>query len=135
MKKTLARSVAAAVLTGASLLGASAPASAATATRAGSGDVLIAIFYEHADGSGRQLWYYGTRSCTSTTSDTDYAVGTMPAGWNDIISRVRDFNSCDVKLYTDGNFRGSTTGYVNYGSGGRYVGDFFNDKTSSFKVS
>jgi len=138
MKALLARSITVAVLTGASIIGASAPASAnhtITYIYSGDGDTLRAVFYEHANFTGKQIRYYGGSGCSSSTTDTDFSNGVMPAGWNDEISSVKDYNGCDVKLYTDGPFAGYTTGYVNYGTGGKYVGGAFNDKTSSFKVS
>ncbi|HVH93741.1 MAG TPA: hypothetical protein VM688_02360 [Nocardioidaceae bacterium] len=114
------------------------PASAASGVTyiySGDGDTLRAVFYEHADFTGAQLKYYGGSACTSTTADADYSRGVVPNGWNDVISAVRDYNGCDVKLYMDGPFAGRSTGYVNYGSVGRYVGYDFNDKTSSFRIS
>jgi hypothetical protein len=140
MNARLARSLTAAVLTGTALLGTVAPASAAdgdvfTGVCSGDCDTLRAVFYEHADGSGRQLRYYGGSACSSSTTDTDFSMRVLPSGWNDIISRVSDFNGCDVKLYRDGGLGSALTGYVNYGSGGKYVGGTANDQTSSFTVS
>jgi hypothetical protein len=119
-----------------------APASADTPTSSytitsGDGDTLRAIFYENADFTGHTIRYYGGSPCSTSTTDTDYSRSVVPPGWNDAISAVRDYNGCDVKLYNGGGFDTyySYTGYVNYGSTGKYVGSVMNDRTSSFKVS
>lgn len=123
----------------AALLLSQAPAALAddsvTIIKSGDGDTLRAVFYEHADGTGAKLKYYGGSACSATTSDADYSRGVMPTGWNDRISSIRDYNGCDVKIYKDGPFAGDRTGYINYGSSGHAVPSGYNDKTSSFRVS
>ena len=102
----------------------------------GDRDTLRVIFYQHANRGGAQLIYYGGSRCTATLDDFEYSQRVMPPNWNDEISWWQDFNSCDVKLYPDGPFQGTPSPWMDGGSGnGRYVGDNFNDKTSSFRVS
>lgn len=128
-----------AVSLSASLLGAQSPAAMAadsvTTIRSGDGDTLRAIFYEHADFTGAQLRYYGGSACTATTSDADFSLGVIPSAWNDRISSIRDYNSCDVKIYKGSPFAGDRTGYINYGTAGQAVPSGYNDTTSSFRVS
>jgi hypothetical protein len=102
--------------------------------RSGTGTTLRAVFYENSNYTGATLRYYGSGPCTSTTTDADFSLSVMPAGWNDVVSSVRDYNSCDVKLYRDNSFGGGTTGFVNYGSG-KTVPSGWNEITSSFRVS
>lgn len=102
--------------------------------KSGTGTTLRAIFYENSNFTGAQLAYYGSGPCTATTSDADFSLSVMPAGWNDVVSAVRDYNGCDVKLYRDINFGGGSTVWVNYG-GGKTVPSGWNDVPSSFRVS
>jgi hypothetical protein len=101
------------------------------------GNVHRATLTENADGSGNWIRVYGSSPCTSSTSDRDNVIGTVPPGWNDAISRVYDYNSCDTKLYQNGgaNTGDTQTGWINGGSGGVYVGANWNDQASSFALS
>ncbi|WP_447008099.1 hypothetical protein ACRAKI_17145 [Saccharothrix isguenensis] len=101
------------------------------------GNVHRATLTENADGSGNWIRTYGSSPCSSTTTDRDNAFGTVPPGWNDAISRVYDYNSCDTKLYLNGgaNTGDTQTGWINGGSGGVYVGSNWNDRASSFALS
>lgn len=100
----------------------------------GSG-TLRAIFYENINFTGARLLYYGNGACTASTTDVNQAVTPLPAGWNDVISSVQDFNSCDVNLYRDINYKGAATGYLNYGTAGKNVSGIWNDQASSFRLS
>jgi len=116
-----------------------APASAdntdtTTIVKSGDGDTLRAVFYEHSNFTGDKLKYYGGSACSSTTTDADYSMSVVPDGWNDKVSAIKDYSGCDVKIYVGGGFKGSATGFVNYGAG-RSVPGGFNDTMSSFKVS
>lgn len=106
-----------------------------TTVRSGDGDTLRAVFYENSDFSGDQLRYYGGSDCSSTTTDNDFSMSVVPDGWNDKASAIRDYHGCDVKIYFDGGFKNTHTGYLNYGSAGKPVPSGFNDEMSSFRVS
>lgn len=99
------------------------------------GSVLRAVLGQNWDGSGYAIFVYGSGACSATYSDFDYSQSVMPYSWNAAVSNVKDYNACDVKLYWDVYFQGSSTGWINGGSTGVYVGDFWNDKTSSFRLS
>jgi hypothetical protein len=101
------------------------------------GTVHRATLTENADGSGNYIRVWGSSPCTSSTSDRDNVIGTVPPGWNDAISRVYDYASCDTKLYWNGgaNPADTQTGWINGDTGGKYVGDTWNDRTSSFALS
>lgn len=111
-----------------------APAEGASSLGLGSGSLVVARLWENADISGGALVIYHPTNCTATTTDADFKLASMPSGWNDIVSAVMDDHSCDVNIFIDSNFVGAK-GYVNYGIPAKYVGDAWNDKTSSFKVS
>jgi hypothetical protein len=108
-----------------------------TKIRSGDGDTLRAIFYwdRGRDGAGDQLQYWGGSACSATTSDADFSLSRMPAGWNDEVSAVQDFNGCDVKLYMHDGFRTGTSSYINFGTSGRDLTFVWNDQLSSFRVS
>jgi len=102
----------------------------------GDGDTLRAIFYENINWTGARLIYYGSSSCTTTLSDADFSKSAMPTGWNDRVSSIRDYASCDIKLYKDINFGGASTGWINAGSTPGYNRPAsWNDQASSFRVS
>jgi hypothetical protein len=120
------------------------PATAATASirdDIGSGDYLIAIFYDRVgyDAGGDILLVWAPRPCTTTTSDLDYYLRDLPingSGWNDKISSFKTFNHCDVALYEHIDFRGArfpTTGWGDYSANLGWYG--WDNRASSIKFS
>ncbi len=82
---------------------------------AGAGAVLLGRFYDLADRDGAGSYFNVTAATGCDTSpDLDFTVGTMPAGWNDRVSSFQGYNSCQVKLWKDGNASGSSLGPANY---------------------
>ena len=72
--------------------------------------------------------YAGDYFCTDAGQD----VAVLPNGMNDQITSIRTFGNVLVTIYADGRFRGKSTelrGDV------RNVGDDWNDKISSMRVS
>ncbi len=125
-----------------SVLITAAPASAVEVKKICSGDcdTLRAVFYDSAlRYSGDRIEYYGGSPCSATNSDADFSLSVLPSGWNDRISSIEDFHSCDVNLYWDGKFKGESTGYVNYGDadagGGKHLSLRWSNDASSFRVS
>lgn len=104
--------------------------------RSGDGDTLRARFFDGQNGTGNYFEYWGSSPCTSTTTDADFSYSSLVGiGWNDRVESIQDFNSCDVKLYVDINFKGSASSYVNYGSTAKNVSSTYRNKVSSFRVS
>lgn len=105
-----------------------------TVIKSGAGTTLRAIFYDDRfRNSGDRIEYYGGGSCSASTNDTDFKLSSLPDGWNDKVSRIRDFAACDVDLFEHVNFKGESTGYVDYAGGkDRWTK---NDWASSFKIS
>lgn len=101
------------------------------------GNVHRATLTQNPDGSGYQIRVYGSSPCTATRTDRDNVVGVVSPGWNDAISRVYDYNSCDTKLYWNGgaNTGDTQTGWIDGGSAGVYVGSTWNDRASSYALS
>ena len=66
--------------------------------------VALGLEFEFANYSGDALFFVGGLACTTTTLDTDYQVGVLPAGWNDRISSFLNFNNCFTKHYFWENF-------------------------------
>lgn len=99
------------------------------------GPLIRAVMSEHHDGTGSTISVYGSAACTSSTSDVDISISALTkSNWNDQISAVQDFNQCDVNLFANSNFGGASTGYKNYAVR-LYVGDSWNDRASSFRIS
>jgi len=105
-------------------------------TGVGSGPYTRAQLNRFSDGSGEWMFVYGASYCSASTTDTaDFSWSSMPSGWDNDISRIYDAYNCDVKLYDLTWFSGYATGFVNYGAGGLYVGNSYNNIMSSFQLS
>jgi len=86
---------------------------------------ILAIDYHDANFTGSTLTWQQSTACGF------YQAGSMPSGWNDVISSVDDFSGCANTLYHDSNFGGSTFRIGVNGSAAS-LGSF-NDQTSSQK--
>lgn len=112
-----------------------------TRIKSGTGTTLRAAFYDSwYTYSGDRILYYGSGTCSATTTDTDFKLAYLPDGWDNKISSVEDYAGCDVNLFAEGNFGGKSTGYVNYGEqstgGGKHLNLlYYNNWASSFKIS
>ncbi|MFI1865220.1 hypothetical protein [Streptomyces jumonjinensis] len=96
---------------------------------AGSGQVVVAVGWEHADFSGAQILFYAYNCVLN--HEPQY-IGELPEGWNDRLSSVEVTQMCDVMLYEHGNQGGSRTRLT---AGVRYPNlQGFNDLTSSLKL-
>jgi hypothetical protein len=110
-----------------------------TVIKSGTGRTLRAAFYDSwLHYSGDRILYYGSNSCSASTTDTDFKLAALPDGWDNKISSVEDFSGCDVNLFQDVDF-GTGTGYVNYGErssgGGKHLSYSRHNWASSFKIS
>lgn len=99
------------------------------------GVTLRAELFEHINRGGGRIAVYGSSVCTATYADAEYSQSYMPSGWNDVVSWIADYNQCDVKLWEHIEFGGTASLWYNGGSYGVYVGDPWNDRASSFKLS
>jgi hypothetical protein len=110
-------------------------AGAAFLSSPASADTVIGIEYEHRNYGGASLNVTVAPNgftCTTTTSDVDASLSSMPSGWNDRVSSYRTYANCWAKHYQHSNFGGSSVGYA----GSRtYIGDALNDRTSSIRWS
>lgn len=117
----------------------SAPATAVSSMPWSSGSIVRARMYEDGGYTGAVMTVYGSTSCTTnyTTRETVHT-RLSTSGWNDVISSVRDYNSCDVALWRDyidnGDWSGTNTGYINYGTGAS-VPSGWNDQASAFALT
>jgi len=66
-------------------------------------DVVIGIDYSGSNFSGNSLTWTKPSGCGT------YSTSSMPAGWNDVIKSVQNFNGCATTLYQNINFGGSTS--------------------------
>jgi hypothetical protein len=74
-------------------------------TGAGAGpltSVVIGIDYSSTGFAGSTLTWTESSGCGS------YAASSMPAGWNDVVQSVQNFNGCGTTLYQNTSFGGLT---------------------------
>jgi len=86
---------------------------------------VLSVDYHDANFSGSTFTWTAAAPCGY------YQTGSMPSGWNDVISSVADYSGCATTLYHDSNFGGSTYRIGVNGSAAS-LGSF-NDQTSSQK--
>jgi hypothetical protein len=139
MRRTGGKALAA-LITAAALVGAG-PATSATAEDnvnlyTGDGDTLRAMLYEHYNFGGHIITYKGSSSCSTTLSDLDARFSSMPGSfinsWDNSVGSIRDFNSCDIRLWPDKNFGGTPSPWFNGAQGNLGIWD---DRASSWAVS
>lgn len=92
---------------------------------------LLATLYTGANYAGSSLGLKDSTPC-DTNSDVDHSVASLPAGFADEISSFKGTNNCQVKLFQNINYTGSTVGPAASMS---YVGDAMNDQASSVQLS
>jgi hypothetical protein len=68
----------------------------------------IAIFYGEINYQGNVYVYTGSRRCTQSTSDRDYSISRMPAGWDNWMSSYIAYRNCEVTVYDGPNFTGAS---------------------------
>ena len=86
---------------------------------------VLSVDYHDANFSGSTFTWTAAAPCGY------YLTGSMPSGWNDVISSVADYSGCATTLYHDANFGGSTYRIGVNGSAAS-LGSF-NDQASSQK--
>jgi hypothetical protein len=72
--------------------------------------VTIGIDYTSTGFAGSSLTWTESTGCGS------YAASSMPAGWNDVVESVRNFNGCGTTLYQNTSFGGLTASVAVSGS-------------------
>jgi len=81
----------------------------------GGGGVLLGRFFDDGgmDATGGSFTVTAASACDAS-ADIDFSVSTMPSGWNDRVSSFQGYNSCQIKLWQNGAFSGSTFGPITY---------------------
>jgi hypothetical protein len=100
-------------------------AGATAATAAPDTNYVLSIDYKSADFGGSTFTWYQTTTCGS------FQQGSMPSGWNDVISSVAAYSGCATTLFHDSNF-GQPTYLITVNGNAAHLGDM-NDQTSSQK--
>lgn len=103
-----------------------APAQAAT---------VVGQEFQHANFGGAVLTVQVAPNgwaCTGPTNDVDLQTGSMPGGWNDVISSYKNFANCWTRHFQHNNFGGASIGYSDDSA---FVGNAMNDQTSSIRWS
>jgi len=86
---------------------------------------VLSIDYKDANFGGSTFTWYQTSTCGS------FQTGSMPSGWNDMISSVAAYSGCATTLFYNINF-GQPTYLITVNGNAASLGSM-NDKTSSQK--
>lgn len=101
----------------------------------GQADQLRLVLFQNVDGSGHVIRYLGSNNCDDTGLDYQQRwINSEGGNWNDNVSASRNYANCDHRLYWSADFEGDYTGWRG-NTTREYVGDTWNDRASSFKVS
>lgn len=89
----------------------------------------------NADGPIMELWV--PRACTAAYDDEGRAfrIWVMPFEWERSITSVRTFNYCDVKLFDNLYNVGNASPWIDSSSHLGNVGDGWNDRARSLRLS
>ena len=94
---------------------------------------MISIEYTGSNFTGSDLIWTGTAgNCSTSTGNVDYAISSMPAGWNNVITSFRTYANCWVKHYESTSYGGASIGYDPTDS---YIGAVMDNQTSSQRWS
>lgn len=94
---------------------------------------LLSVEYASAFYLGDSLWVYGEDGpCTPVTTDLDYELSSMPAGWNNRITSFLSSSNCQTRHYDYVNFGGI---YVGYSPSQLALGNGLDNDTSSLRWS
>jgi hypothetical protein len=84
---------------------------------------------------GDSIWFLGVgawgNDCSSSKTDIDWELSSMPAGWNNRISSFTG-GGCEVRHYDVANFGAP---YVGYSPGEAAIGNGLNNDTTSIRWS
>jgi hypothetical protein len=106
---------------------------------AAAGDVLVARLYRNTGfDDNPPLSLYAPHSC-SESYDDEFGwpdLGNVNGfSWNDMISSVRTYDNCDVKLHDRVGYGGPSSTWIDASSNLANVGAGWNNKASSVSVS
>jgi hypothetical protein len=96
---------------------------------------VIARFYDGKSYTGSTLTFVKSRGCTSSYDSEWQWQDLRVDGWNDRASSVKTYNHCDVKLYQNINFGGSSSTWIDASSNLSAIGAGWNNRASSVKFS
>jgi hypothetical protein len=86
---------------------------------------VLSVDYQNSNFGGSTFTWTQSSPCGY------YQTGSMPSGWNDVVSSVADYSGCATTLYWNSNF-GSPIYVIGVNQSVANLGTF-NDKTSSQK--
>jgi hypothetical protein len=86
---------------------------------------VLSVDYQNANFGGSTFTWFQSAPCGY------YQTGSMPSGWNDVVSSVAAYSGCATTLYWNVNF-GTPTYAIGVNGSSANLGTF-NDKTSSQK--
>ncbi len=91
----------------------------------------LATLYTASGYGGSTLTLQASTPC-DTNSDVDHSWSSLPSAFNDTVSSFAGASNCQVKLFENVSYGGSSVGPATSMS---YVGDTMNDKASSVQLS
>jgi hypothetical protein len=86
---------------------------------------VLSVDYHDSNFSGSTFTWYASLPCGY------YQTGSMPSGWNDVVSSVAAYSGCATTLYQNSNFGGAVY-RIGVNGAAASLGSF-NDQTSSQK--
>lgn len=99
-------------------------------TRAARATYILAYMYDNAGNTGSYYTISNSSPC-DTNSDVDFSVANVGTTWNDRISSWTGFAECQIRVYENASYTGSSYGAYTSSS---YVGDAMNDRTTSIRL-
>ncbi len=91
-------------------------------------DFLLGILYEDADYGGASFAITGPSQCDSNKSTWEYGLSYVGAAWNDRTSSFQGFANCQVKVFDNQSYGGTSLGPLAQSSNAATA---MNDRTSS----
>ena len=108
---------------------------ASSVTASAAAEYVIARFYDGTGYSGATYTWVQSRPCTATYDAEWQWQDLRTVGWDNKVSSVRTYNSCDVKLYADVNFGGASSTWIDAASNLGTIGTGWSNRASSVKFS
>ncbi len=91
---------------------------------------VLARLYDDINRTGVYYSLTGSAPC-DTSADLDLELANIGSTWNDRVSSFQGYYDCQIRVYADASFGGSSYGAYTYTD---YVGAAMNDLTTSVRL-
>ena len=102
------------------------------------GSLAVEWVVKMYDGTGFSNYldtFYKSGNCTATYSDTEIGLTDLGPTLDNKITSLHTNNQCDVKLYGKTGYGGAASTWIDESSNLANIGDGWNNRASSMKVS